>query len=970
MSWKPFLLVLFLVLTSFTSFAAQPGCVTCNELASRPTAKIISYIDDVNYNLMIVATYQNLTGAIPPIQPINNTILVIEVSNSTGLYEVYRTYTDKDGKATFDFSKWKDACVSFKVLYCPYCVPPTLECAEFKQCLKFSGIHPPLGIPDYKSAADIAPAPDLKNILPDNQLSDQKYLPQVDSIDYCAPPKGLPETPAFCLPALLMFALLGGALFYTGRNPFAGFNIGSTRVGQHIKYQPRGRSFGLSGASIAQAAQSIGTAVKTVAKGGAGALAKQEKDSASARGGLFVLGGAGGKAFSALGGVKGRASSHGDRVAEKKGLIAKQSGPATQSPGVQMMRGPGGMMTPISSSSSGGSYFREKMAGETKAHFFAATLGRFAMAMFSSSIVGGLVNGFYSIATIGTPNYGKTVFSSYLEKYNGSLLDGAAAIEKAKTEAGNKIKIQITTKEDGKKVTHDLTIKVEYNNKDQKGCKKEDAVFAIYTISEKGSKTVITTQLKEPAHDLLDPNGKPVLDKKGETIQVYVPIKEKILGYTSADNKDNSIKPPVWVTESAIGVVESYHKKEVELLRPLVLLGEQVKLTQNEQAEKLAKGLPAPAKSAFVHEGSLDALEQLTGQRVDSEPGILGGSNPEKAVEATRKALEKAEDSKFVPGSDGHIYRVEKVTDDNYDRGNNRADPGLSGYNVTVPGVSQPIFVTYERFPEPGRDSTSATERVSVPSGKLSEDEVRLLISGFNRAGADISTFTGELARQGMSSEFVSATRQKLVILDPETATPHFESGFVSQALTKADVHEAVATHSELVKKFDLPEEVKQVVRESQALTAMSKFTIGAEDALRRGNLKDYGEQADNLYVSTKTYADLGFIHTAQRDGVLTPASQEYKKMAAAVDKIAEGQKKEAISIESIGIIQRNGEEWSDAAPKDYLAKQYEKLMSEGIKLQDDGRSLLEETRDQIEAQRKSASKESAKPKDDKSKKS
>ncbi|HSB47495.1 MAG TPA: hypothetical protein VLD37_05755, partial [Candidatus Bilamarchaeum sp.] len=94
--------------------------------------------------------------------------------------------------------------------------------------------------------------------------------------------------PALCLPLLIIFSLLGGALYLTGRNPFMGFNLGGARVGRHIRYQARGRGYSLSVMSVVSAAQSIAGAAKAIKKGGMKELAKQE--SAAAKGRVFLAG--------------------------------------------------------------------------------------------------------------------------------------------------------------------------------------------------------------------------------------------------------------------------------------------------------------------------------------------------------------------------------------------------------------------------------------------------------------------------------------------------------------------------------------------------------------------------------------------------------------------------------------------------------------------------------------------------------
>ncbi|MBI5046408.1 hypothetical protein HZC07_01615, partial [Candidatus Micrarchaeota archaeon] len=257
------LFILFvLLLLSVPVFADNP-CVQCQTLSSRPQARITSVMDSNNKIIDIIANYDNLS-AVPSRQPINNSIILIEVSNSSGLQPIlYKVYTDSQGRARFDFSTWSGACVDFTILYCPFCNPNSPACG-FIECLNFSGIRT-----SYTAPNDPIPIGPGSYPVP-SDLNTNLYLPQLDSSQSFCPPRApfaASSTPALCLPLLIVFALLGGAMYLTGRNPFSVFNLGSPRVGRHIRYQPRGRGVALSGLSIAQAGISVADAAKSIKKG-------------------------------------------------------------------------------------------------------------------------------------------------------------------------------------------------------------------------------------------------------------------------------------------------------------------------------------------------------------------------------------------------------------------------------------------------------------------------------------------------------------------------------------------------------------------------------------------------------------------------------------------------------------------------------------------------------------------------------
>ena len=251
-----------LVLCLIASLSYAQDCPSCDAFLNRPQAKVLVAADQDTHVAQINVYYDDST-ATPSRQPVNDSIVLVELTNSSGLKYLYKTYTDSSGSATFDFTQWDKACVNIKILYCPFCNVAGGDCG-FAQCINYSNIHNETG---YYKDIDYAGIPGGAITSPDgipswgsapapSPLNSQLYFPDLTTMAYCAPPGPQSETPAFCLPLVIIFALLSGALYMTGRNPFASFNLSGSRVGKHIRYQARGRGFSMNVSSVATAVSS------------------------------------------------------------------------------------------------------------------------------------------------------------------------------------------------------------------------------------------------------------------------------------------------------------------------------------------------------------------------------------------------------------------------------------------------------------------------------------------------------------------------------------------------------------------------------------------------------------------------------------------------------------------------------------------------------------------------------------------
>ena len=376
-----FLLVIGLVV------AAEP-CISCGELSSAPEARLFTTIDQDA--IQVTAFYENLS-ADPSRVPIANYILLLEVADETGdQLEFYRIYTDSDGNAQYNFSSLSEQCLTFKVLYCPFCDPDSPACG-FEACLNYSGIET-----DAEVANDVPVAPG--ETIP-GSLNEQRFLPALAQNSYCPPPPPLGATPSMCFPLLLIFSLLAGSMYITGRNPFAGFNLGGARIGRHIRYQARGRGYSFSTMAAASALISVGTAAKTLKESGGKGLADIEKRSARGRflgGGLMQVG----RGVSALSAARTSSKGKKDRGQSIARSMEAQTNVWRQDKGSGKEKAASGSSTLTGSGMAflpGGGAVRSGEIVQTGSGFWGnvfGTMGRMVLIIASQSTVGRVADGF------------------------------------------------------------------------------------------------------------------------------------------------------------------------------------------------------------------------------------------------------------------------------------------------------------------------------------------------------------------------------------------------------------------------------------------------------------------------------------------------------------------------------------------------------------------------------------------------
>ena len=265
-----FLALLCMVVFSVSGCQADKDCPDCKSLENAPKASMFLSTDTKEYILSATVYYENLSAS-PQRQPIADSTVIVYIYNYS-FNNTYRIYTNAKGVATFNFSSYKDSSFNLKVLYCPFtCMSPDPGYSKcgFLQCLDYAGINCTLAtcqVTDISNAPG-ATAPTL--------LKCYNVLPTIQITSYSPPPAAIGTIPPICFPLLLIFAMLGGALFLSGRNPFGMFDLSAPRIGRHIRYQGRGHGVSITPPSfLTQAMQSaaqkgavvvVGAATKALA---------------------------------------------------------------------------------------------------------------------------------------------------------------------------------------------------------------------------------------------------------------------------------------------------------------------------------------------------------------------------------------------------------------------------------------------------------------------------------------------------------------------------------------------------------------------------------------------------------------------------------------------------------------------------------------------------------------------------------
>ncbi len=251
--------LLFVALLVLVALMARPimadctipgtDCPACSETNGVPQAQMFLKVNSANESLVGTFFYENISDEANPRPLLVDAPVIVEMYNNT-VDKTYRIYTDANGKAVFDFSAYAGACMNFKVMYCPFACttgPSKSDCG-FQNCLNYSGI--PCSPGTCLASCTAGSVLDAPNIQAPQTPQCYILLPTMDTASYCPPPPPISSVPAICFPLLLIFAVLGGGLFLSGKNPFGGFDFTTPRTGKHIRYEAKGRGLGVSAPNV------------------------------------------------------------------------------------------------------------------------------------------------------------------------------------------------------------------------------------------------------------------------------------------------------------------------------------------------------------------------------------------------------------------------------------------------------------------------------------------------------------------------------------------------------------------------------------------------------------------------------------------------------------------------------------------------------------------------------------------------
>src|SRR5512143_68958 len=453
---RPSILFISLLMLLATAHAENTTCVECATFANASAAHVLPAYEDPPAQVLDINVYTEDFTASPSRQGVNNTIVIVEVTNSTSMRKIYKTYTNDSGTAKFDYGSVLpsnyNGCINIKMLYCPFCNPNSSACG-FSNCLNYSKIS---AVPDYYegvsgaiNSADDIPDATGQSSSSSGVFNENRYFPDVQAITYCTPPPALANTPALCLPLLIIFSLLSGALYLTGKNPFAGFNIGGQRVGRHIRYQARGRGFSLNVMSVASAAMSIGQGAKTLATpaskgGGMKGLVANEKKAAEGR--VFLAGdisraGTGVSALkSASAASKGKGAKGGAQTMSRHMEARMSAGVSSGSGPQNVMTGSGMQVAPGMGGGVRGSEIFKSGAG------FAANFARLFMFVAMNTTVGRMVDGFIGL------HGGRSVFEQLFVKHDSRMQSDMQALRDMQGSGGT-VRVSLPNGQEGQMVS-------------------------------------------------------------------------------------------------------------------------------------------------------------------------------------------------------------------------------------------------------------------------------------------------------------------------------------------------------------------------------------------------------------------------------------------------------------------------------------------------------------------------------------
>ncbi|MCX8195225.1 MAG: hypothetical protein N3G22_03935, partial [Candidatus Micrarchaeota archaeon] len=171
------------------------------------------------YNLSTGYKKTGIDGALVYVANLSN------LSNIKVCYDV----TNAEGRVSFPYDPNAEGCTDLWVIFCPHYSggggTPTFSDKE--ACLNGTALPPSSWAAVGRCSASASVPKDYRFV----------YLPSHNTLYFCNnPPK---DFALLCWPVMLIFALLVGASYAIGRNPFQAFDVSAPRMGRGRQYTPR-----------------------------------------------------------------------------------------------------------------------------------------------------------------------------------------------------------------------------------------------------------------------------------------------------------------------------------------------------------------------------------------------------------------------------------------------------------------------------------------------------------------------------------------------------------------------------------------------------------------------------------------------------------------------------------------------------------------------------------------------------------
>lgn len=525
-------LLFFAWLLFAINIIAAAECTVCEDLSQYAKSDVFVSVSEGDQKIQAQLFTTSYSGGQEIREGVKNAPIVVYATKDNTPVGVSVIYTDDEGNAEFDLKQddmagnaYNSTCKEYLLVYCH----AKAGCG-FRQCFEVLGIN--LSAVDYNSILDIPfGLPTLAE--PPNPQDPLLVLPAAGVTSYCPPPPLItPSLPVFCLPLAIIFALLGGAMYLSGRNPFAMFDLSTPRMTKAIKYTTRSRGGGFDIMTVVNAALS-GT--KAITKSG-----REQMKAEAKKGGGFATTFRMATGIN-IGGLSNmRKTMANIRIAGAEGKAAAAAGQSKslfKSMGVGLTsRVPG--LNLIYGSVKGGEAWAKGEKG--------------AAAVFAA-IGGGLV-GLLKMSSLGSVIYNIESLDKAF-KMHGSVKDAHDALrnhrgvhDEIDLKKGTGTRYEVTIKEGTKPGEEPKVVMVAYELKLEKG---EDGKYRVVGVAEKGTSVNLTdklalAQLPAGVH-ALSKSTFAELEKYGNTVRFFSAVatdaqKEKLVerlnGLSDSDKKE------------------------------------------------------------------------------------------------------------------------------------------------------------------------------------------------------------------------------------------------------------------------------------------------------------------------------------------------------------------------------------------------------------------------------------------------